>query len=330
MKSIIYGTGKYFLDNAWLLPDDIEIVAFADSSKEKATSVSGKTFEGKKVLLPSEFSGIDYDNIFICTSNYNAINIFENLDAQGIDVTKVRFLSRIGVTDEEWKYSILPDHTIMSKIGDIQIHEKTRTDMDIIYEIFAEHSYAINIPKNSVVIDFGMNVGIASLYFAQNTNVEKVYGFEPFPNTYQMALDNFSLNNINIANKIIPQNIAVSNFDGVKSVAVVTNQPGWRNVFSNSDSSPKVDITFKDSAEVVNRIFQNEGNKNFILKCDTEGSEYQIFESLCKADLLQEFSSIVMEYHGSPKELLIELTDAGFRTYHTGTNMMGNIIAFHK
>ena len=64
--------------------------------------------------------------------------------------------------------------------------------------------------KNSIVIDIGMNVGIASLFFATLPHVEKVYAFEPFKAPYLRAMDNFKLNPA-LSAKIQAYNFGLSN-----------------------------------------------------------------------------------------------------------------------
>ena len=39
-RAVIYGIGEYYLNNKNKLPDDIEIIAYADSSEKKTTLYS--------------------------------------------------------------------------------------------------------------------------------------------------------------------------------------------------------------------------------------------------------------------------------------------------
>ena len=45
-----------------------------------------------------------------------------------------------------------------------------------------------------MVLDVGMNFGTATLYFANQPNVTRVYSFEPFVPTYEEAVRNMHLN----------------------------------------------------------------------------------------------------------------------------------------
>ena len=283
----------------------------------------------RPILKRSELMSVDFDYLYICTAYFTSIDIFESLKSIGLDLSKIRFLNRCGVTNHEWKYEVLDDGTIMSNIGGIIIHERRNSDIVTISEIYAEHTYDINVPKESIVIDFGMNVGMASLFFAGNSNVNKVYGFEPFPDTYQMALDNFELNKKEIKEKIIPNNVAVTDKEGYIDVAVDTDVTGWRSLFVDKADVPQIRIKCLAAVDVVRKIVDENSNNKIIIKCDTEGSEFLIFESLGKTDLLKEIDAIVMEYHRNPMEILDLLDQNGFRWYRSGTNQIGNITAFH-
>src|SRR5260221_3132548 len=64
------------------------------------------------------------------------------------------------------------------------------------YEILVRDVYETITDEEIVVIDVGMNVGTAALFFASRDNVKRVYGFEPVPSSCATAEVNFSLNDI--------------------------------------------------------------------------------------------------------------------------------------
>ena len=92
-------------------------------------------------------------------------------------------------------------------------------------------------------------------------------------------------------------------------------------------------ITIKDSAEVLLPIIkENYGEKKIILKCDCEGGEYDIFESLDNAGLLSKIDAIAMEWHGqdrlpSLKKILLK-NGFAFAANHFNINNIGMIYAF--
>lgn len=256
-RAVIYGIGEYYLNNKNKLPDDIEIIAYADSSEKKTTLYSGEVFNDLKVLSPDELSGVDFDVLFICTDYNNGNRIYMRLKDTDIDMKKIRFLNRMDAIEDSWDYDIQEDKSIISKIGNVKIRERFLTDFDIVTEIFVMNTYYFHIPADEiVVIDMGMNIGAASLYFAKMRNVVSVYGFEPFPDTYQQAVDNFALNTNFIKNKIHPFNVAVTDKEEIKLVAVSAEQTGWRNIFCNDNDKTRVEIQCIPAVNIVSGIIE--------------------------------------------------------------------------
>ena len=329
-RAVIYGTGKYYLNNRNKLPNDIEIIAYADSSAERATSHSGKVFNDLKILLPDELPEEDFDVLYICTDYINGNRIYMRLKDTGIDMKKVQFLNRIDTLENGWDYEIQDDKSIISKIGNVRVRERFLTDFDIVTEIFVMNTYKFHIPAEEiVVIDMGMNIGVASLYFANMDKVVYVYGFEPFPDTYQQAVENFALNDDSIKNKILPYNIAVTDKEEVKTITVSAEQTGWRNIFCNDNEKRKVEIQCKPAEDIVSRIIRENLGRKIVMKIDVEGSEFIIFENLGKTDLLKSVDAILMEYHGKQKVITDILAQHDFKyTVFGETTGIGMLYAF--
>ena len=327
-KTIIYGTGKYYEKNKNRLPRNIEIIAFADSDKNRATSTTGTLFEGKEMLTPEEIENREYDLIYICTDFSLAGTIFQYLKEYRIDLGKVRFLCRDHVVKEGWSYGAQDDKSLISTIGNIRIKEKYITDSNILSEVFILNNYNVHVPEDdSVFIDVGMNVGIVTLYFARYQWVRKVYGFEPFPDTYQQAVDNFNLNDDAIRNKIHAKNIALSDKDEELEVSIGHEESGWRNIMCREEGKRHVKIITKRASVEIEKIVKENFGKQIILKIDTEGSEFAIFESLKGTDVLSKVNVIMMEYHRNPKQLNQVLSLYGFKYFVVGRSNFGMIYA---
>jgi len=59
------------------------------------------------------------------------------------------------------------------------------------------------------------------------------------------------------------------------------------------------------------------------MKCDTEGAEFDIFESLRNSHTLDNIDMVMMEYHEkSPKPLEDILTEHNFIVFYKGFNML--------
>ncbi len=336
MKAILYGIGEYLNSHKHLLPENLEIIAYGDSSEEKSTRASGKMLDGKQIVSPSEIEKMEFDKLIICTDYGLSNRIYKILKEYDIPYDKFMFLCREEPvlfpfnTDGKWNYRILTDKSIESHFGDITICEKGGTDHDTVVEIFGENTYNIIILPETVVIDMGMNIGAASLYFAANKNVVRVYGFEPFPDTYGRACENIAMNPDWIRDKISTYNIAVTDKEGEQKVDVETENTGWRNIFSTGSTASSVQIKCRAAKDVVQEILDREEGERYVLKIDTEGSEFLIFSSLAETDIFHNIDAIVMEYHASPAPLIQVLEQYGFRYSIKGKGRIGVITAFKQ
>lgn len=332
-STILYGIGEYYQRHKNLLPKDIEIIAYGDSDEQKATSYTGNLLEEKPILAPQEIAGINFDSLYICTDFKAANEIYHFLLKFNIAHEKIRFLYRIDAVDGGWKYNIQKDGSIISAFGQVKIREKTYSDFEVVEEVFAENGYNVNLTNNGIiVIDMGMNIGGAALYFAGNSKVEKVYGFEPFPDTFQQALDNIALNEDFIRNKIYPFNIALSDKEETREVALDDAcQTGWRDIFSHDSNNKKmVTIRCHRASDIVQGIIEKNPGKRFIIKCDTEGSEFVIFDSLSQTGLLKQIDAVVMEYHNEPSKIVNLLSKYDYTYVINGRRKFGKIYAFRN
>lgn len=325
-KAVIYGTGSYYEQNKRRLPKDLEIVAYADSNPNNATSHNGELFRGLPMFLPEELETITYDVIYICT-DYGAGNrIFQRLSQAGIGSDRIFFLNRMEPA-VDWKYVATEDRKgYLSTIDGITIKERYLTDFDIVDEVLIDHSYGFGFEDaECVVIDIGMNVGIASLYFAKQPNVKKVYGFEAFPDTYEQAAANIALNQPGIGDKIEAMNFALSDENERRMAAVSSEETGWRNIFSKDENKRQVEIKCRDAGEAVKDIINNHDEK-IVLKIDTEGAEFQIFAALDRAGCFEKIDVIMMEYHGDSEKLVPVLKKYGYHYFLHGKKKVCGLI----
>ncbi len=200
----------------------------------------------------------------------------------------------------------------------------------IAYEIFFNDDYHFSPGKDSIVIDIGMNIGFASLYYALRDDVETVYAFEPMQSVYEKAKFGFQLNDC--SHKIIPHRFGLG--DGNKELTVLHN--GISISILQTDPSG-IPIQIKDAADVIGKIIADHPGKRFVIKCDCEGAEQEIFRSLDKAHLLSAIDVIVMEYHYSQDDVVIPILDKNQFVYfryltalHKDKTKLGLIRAVRK
>lgn len=334
MKKIVaYGVGGYLNANHHFLPKDMEIIAYADGDKNKTTSISGREYRNKHIISLEELKNVEFDYIYICACGSNELSILDDIiESGGVPLEKIRFLSRIRAYPG-WNYHVDESGTIVSDISGIHIREVNKNDRGVLSEIFGNRMYNIDFKKGSVVIDFGMNIGTATLFFAADSNVDRVYGFEPFPDTYDSAMRNIQLSDEWIREKIETYNYAVSDFEDVKEIPVMTEFSGGRTTeidYLKQVKGKRIEkITFKNAADVLQNIIDSNAGKHIVLKIDTEGSEFEIFNSIRETDIVSRFDAIMLEYHRNPVSIEDYLRDNVYRFIRTGDNEIGMIYAIN-
>jgi FkbM family methyltransferase len=192
----------------------------------------------------------------------------------------------------------------------------------ILWEILVLKSYNMAIGSEPIVIDVGMNVGISALAFAANSGCI-VYGYEPVPETYQLASANIS-RNFHLSNRIIVHNIGLSDRNGRVSVEVDSSRRGRTGLVPLSQREQGatvklVDIELRDAASVYSSIRASHPDALIYIKLDCEGAEFSVLRRLADARLLPDVAGIMAEWHHFTANDKIEsitqaLAVAGHRT----------------
>ncbi len=208
-----------------------------------------------------------------------------------------------------------------------------------VFEVFCNNDYAFftNSESNLVIFDVGMNMAASTLFFASLYNVSAVYAFEPFLPTFNRAMENVSLNPT-IMKKIKMFQFGLGNKNSTFEVPFNIHQSGCmsstHNVFElNKDLCKDIEsyetISIKSSFDVLRPIVSTHTNDKLILKVDTEGAEFDIFESLDTSGFLSVFDLVMLEYHfKSPQEIEDRLTKNGFIVFYKGVFKKDEKIGF--
>ena len=176
------------------------------------------------------------------------------------------------------------------------------SNMAVLYEIFIEKIYSIDTAhKDVVVIDIGMNVGVASLYFAIQPYVNKVYGYEPFPETFAEAELNV-LANPKWASTLKLMNEGVSNVHESRAIPLFESGLLSASTIEQKNEYGKkigqeIIVQLVSINEVFDKVLAENPNAKILLKLDCEGEEYAIFDMLKETTYLNHVAIAIIEWH---------------------------------
>ncbi|MES2765774.1 MAG: FkbM family methyltransferase [Bacteroidota bacterium] len=187
-----------------------------------------------------------------------------------------------------------------------EIYLRTQSgDIAMFYEMFWRVVYKLpqDVFKNvKTIVDLGANVGMASLYFAENCPQAKIFAVEPERN-------NFSVLTKNLADKSAQKRFK-------KLQAAIDDKDGEVTLHSGGMSYNVHISDGNDRGENVRAISMNSLLNGFdiaeidLLKIDIEGTEKKIFAK--DTDWLDRVKSIIIEFHSiedkevCTKELLLK------------------------
>jgi FkbM family methyltransferase len=209
----------------------------------------------------------------------------------------------------------------------------------VIDEIFAERLYDLRVDEDLIVLDIGMNVGVATLYFAARKQVKKVVGFEPLKETFLQARQNISLNK-DLETKIETVQAGVSDYKGEVEVPAVG---GGSAVFStDSDfiqtiglqANTTVKIQIMPIQDIIRDLVSRFPDTRLLLKLDCEGEEYKIIDKIHQEDLFKHIAVIALEWHFKGFDSICNILEQqGFSLFNLGRKNIeppcGMIYAFN-
>ena len=210
------------------------------------------------------------------------------------------------------------NHVVVVDLFGIKINVQNLEDFQIINEILLHNEYNFAINRNVCVIDVGMNVGLASLYFANLSYVREVHAFEPFKAPFDRALANFALNP-NLSKKIMAYNFGIGNQNTNVDVLYSDQETISVSTRGASQGLPS-SILIRDAGEVLSDVIAEAQAKELkiVVKMDCEGSEFPVFERLIEKNLLSNISVFLIEWHKwwsvdkTQLDLIKPLLDADF------------------
>jgi len=192
----------------------------------------------------------------------------------------------------------------------MDISNKADHPLYLIKEVFVKNEYNLNLGKESILIDIGMNRAAASLLFASNKHIKKVYSYEPFKPTFEFAQRNLKLNP-ELSRKINAFNCGLGKEEKTLELPYIINATGGMSttheVCKGHKNIDKETVVVKDAAKTLLPILEENKDKHIIVKCDCEGAEFEIFERLSEEDLVSKIDVVLMEYHFEIPDRLVDI-----------------------
>lgn len=303
-KVVLFGIGNNYRQVKDEIALKYSIVALIDNEMKDDCLRKGDM----TVVSPELVIGMEYDKIFILPySTKFRREMYFQLRSYGIAGEKIfPYYSEQLFPKEhihnQCKFDFTSDGYVQAQIDCVKIRVCTESDEWVLREVFFSEQYGFDFGNNELtVIDIGMNVGMASIFFARRQHVKDVYSFEPFPETYKLAKYNIDLNRPGIGDKIHAYNYGLFNQEIEQDFAYESDNPGGMRIVEGSKHLSKenggITIKTKVASKVIADIFSRHPTSHFLAKIDCEGSEYQIFENLDHDNMLDKFDYIILETH---------------------------------
>lgn len=343
-KILIYGLGNFYFMNEKEINEQYYIEAFIDRSKRG-------WFAGKQIIHIHQIGNKRFDKILIMIQNVQeCINIVRELITKKISADKIllghNYYGNYSKCFDD--ISVLSDGNLSVSVGQIKVKVRSMDEFNNVYEVLVDETYHyfINNDKKDIVLDIGMNIGDASLYFLNNENVKKVYAYEPFRETYTAAKENLQqyiqcLDQIELFSYGISDENGIrrigfnrdmtcgqSTIAGIRDKAYAIYQ-SWNLVQAENEKQEIIEV--RDAVEEFLPIIRRHLDCNIVLKMDCEGEEYGIMKRLSKEGVLSSISFIMLEWHYNGKDSILSiLRNSGFSYWCSDKNKnMGLIYAYN-
>lgn len=224
------------------------------------------------------------------------------------------------------KFKSNPEGGIIISVAGVNAYVSTAQELIILQEIYVEGDYGLQVQGPIAVWDIGMNVGLASLYFAQQLGAQ-IVGYEPFPGTFAQAKANFALNP-NLATRIEGHEFGIG---ATERTCVLDYLPHHRgsigifgpiSTFTNDNQGTTAEVKIKAAPLILRELQARFPQHSIFAKIDCEGAEYEIIACLEKAGLLRTLSGVMIEWHRvqpehDPVLLTNSLLNSGFCVFKT-------------
>jgi len=251
-------------------------------------------------------------------------NLMKKTGEKGLVAIKLKELTGAKINSKQYKFLyeaidflqalkelgavfFVTDQSFIVQINQLKFNIETWEELFIMNEIFVDGIYDVSLKGNFSLIDIGMNVGMASLYFACKENCEYVFAYEPFRETIKYARINMSLNDC--SKKIHIQDVGLGYPERTVSVPYVNESKGVAGILGKTGLGAAHEQKFLRqfhisdvSGFVSKNLEQYPGT--FVAKIDCEGAEYEIIDRLNQVGMLTKIDFYMIEWHFRGSEAL--------------------------
>ncbi|HRD82661.1 MAG TPA: FkbM family methyltransferase [Saprospiraceae bacterium] len=207
---------------------------------------------------------------------------------------------------------------------DIRFQCRSIDNLMVVNELFTDKIYEFEMGCPLVCIDIGMNAGLSTLLLAARADVQRIYAYEPFRSTYDLAMSNIAINKT-LQAKINPIHAGWSDKEGMFSFhnyeegSLGASTSFTADLHTYGQTAGTTEVQLLDASSELRRIMQLHPDQSLFVKLDCEGSEYEILEKLSQDGLLPHVHAFLMEWHhkgAAPIEEILKKN--GFSFFSTG------------
>lgn len=187
-------------------------------------------------------------------------------------------------------------------------------------EIYKEGVYYpfVSNKNNLTILDIGANIGMTSYFFSRYAN--RVISLEPSKQHFEILTRMLSFNEIT--------NVTAIN----KALYIQNGQFAFGGPDNNKTMRSLHTATWKDGkndemveAITLKNLFEQQKIENVdIMKCDIEGTEYELFAHSDFQELAPKINTVILERHNwtgrNPNQLVEALKNAGYKVSQIPSN----------
>jgi len=181
---------------------------------------------------------------------------------------------------------IIKTSKLVTRYGPINLRPET-TDMHTFMQAFKDYKM-LKIKKGDTCLDIGANIGAFSLY--ATSKGAKAVAFEPASDNYELLVSNVCGKNV------MPLRMAVWKDNlGIEIFNYVTSKGGISVYNHRKEAAIKEKVRSITLKELIETYHPQ------IIKCDIEGAEFEVFNTIERKDL-SNIREMVIECHPFNKD----------------------------